>query len=253
MIKLFRKIRYDLIEKKNTIKYLKYAFGEIFLVVIGILIALSINSWNEERKRSSQENIILLDLKSDFQESKERLLITMNMQNLVIKRSSALIQIYEGKIPMPINDSIKLYLAYGAYSWYRPELITGAYDALINTGNSELIKNRNLLKELADYYSIVNSGFEDHDNVMDLLNNLETIAESTILPLSMAKGRLKIGLDTIPNPNEDLAIKFIFEQNAFFGHLYEKTSLEHLRYTIQQELLMRIEKILSVINKELST
>ena len=47
MIKFFRKIRYDLMEKNKTGKYFKYAIGEIVLVVIGILIALQINNWNE--------------------------------------------------------------------------------------------------------------------------------------------------------------------------------------------------------------
>jgi|TARA_R110000737_G_C14509985_1_gene473452 hypothetical protein len=46
MIKFFRKIRQNLVSKGNTGKYLKYAIGEIILVVIGILIALSINNWN---------------------------------------------------------------------------------------------------------------------------------------------------------------------------------------------------------------
>ncbi|MFH4968053.1 DUF6090 family protein [Gaetbulibacter sp. M240] len=69
MIKFFRKIRYKLIEKNKTGKYLKYAIGEIFLVVIGILIALSINNWNEQRKAQQSEiellNRILIDLQID--------------------------------------------------------------------------------------------------------------------------------------------------------------------------------------------
>ena len=59
MIKFFRKIRYDLMENNNTGKYLKYAIGEIILVVIGILIALQINNWNETNKERSYENYIL--------------------------------------------------------------------------------------------------------------------------------------------------------------------------------------------------
>lgn len=55
MIKFFRKIRYNLMEQNKTAKYFKYAIGEIVLVVIGILIALSINNWNENRKIAKQE------------------------------------------------------------------------------------------------------------------------------------------------------------------------------------------------------
>jgi len=52
MIKFFRKIRYDLMVKNKTGKYFKYAIGEIILVVIGILIALQINNWNENRLKN---------------------------------------------------------------------------------------------------------------------------------------------------------------------------------------------------------
>ncbi|SDH72074.1 hypothetical protein SAMN04489796_1046 [Winogradskyella thalassocola] len=62
MIKFFRKIRYDLMEKNKTGKYFKYAIGEIILVVIGILIALSINNWNENVKthRNQRNNLQLI-------------------------------------------------------------------------------------------------------------------------------------------------------------------------------------------------
>jgi hypothetical protein len=59
MIHFFRKIRLDLVAKNKTGKYFKYAIGEIVLVVIGILIALSINNWNESQKNKQQERVIL--------------------------------------------------------------------------------------------------------------------------------------------------------------------------------------------------
>lgn len=66
MIKLFRKIRQNLIAEGKTIKYLKYAFGEIVLVIIGILIALSINNWNQEQQQKKVLNNIYAIIKSDL-------------------------------------------------------------------------------------------------------------------------------------------------------------------------------------------
>jgi hypothetical protein len=62
MIKFFRKIRHNLLMENKTGKYLKYAIGEIILVVIGIWIALQINNWNEDRKSLRAEKEILTNL-----------------------------------------------------------------------------------------------------------------------------------------------------------------------------------------------
>jgi len=70
MAKLFNNIRKKLINDKpsttRTVNYLKYAIGEIVLVVIGILIALSINNWNETRKQHLTDIEFLKSLKTDL-------------------------------------------------------------------------------------------------------------------------------------------------------------------------------------------
>jgi len=66
MIKFFRKIRYELMKKNKTGKYFKYAIGEIILVVIGILIALQINNWNEARKDRIYEIKMLSEISSSL-------------------------------------------------------------------------------------------------------------------------------------------------------------------------------------------
>ena len=69
MIKFFRKIRQHLLMQNKTGKYFKYAIGEIVLVVIGILIALQINNWNENRLKNKSVktylNNLIQDLESD--------------------------------------------------------------------------------------------------------------------------------------------------------------------------------------------
>ena len=66
MIKLFRNIRKNLLAEGKTSKYLKYAIGEIILVVIGILIALQVNNWNENRKTQQRQTIFLNNIKQDL-------------------------------------------------------------------------------------------------------------------------------------------------------------------------------------------
>ena len=66
MLRFFRQIRQKLLENGNIRKYIWYALGEIFLVVIGILIALQINNWNENRKLQEAQNSYLIRLHDDF-------------------------------------------------------------------------------------------------------------------------------------------------------------------------------------------
>lgn len=77
MLKIFRKIRYDLMGENKTGRYLKYAIGEIILVVIGILIALQINNAKEDRKTNSiKQNYyhqIAVDLDKEIENIKARI------------------------------------------------------------------------------------------------------------------------------------------------------------------------------------
>lgn len=68
MIKFYRNIRKSLLNEGKTGKYLKYALGEIVLVVIGILIALQINNWNEDRKNARMEIQVLREISENLGE-----------------------------------------------------------------------------------------------------------------------------------------------------------------------------------------
>lgn len=91
MIKLFKNIRKNMLKEGKTTNYLKYAIGEIILVVIGILIAVSINNWNENRKVKKQEIQIYTELKSDLLQTKMEILNAINKHKERIKSTQSLI------------------------------------------------------------------------------------------------------------------------------------------------------------------
>ena len=78
MLFLLRKIRRKLMEKNKFTTYLLYAIGEIFLVVIGILIAVSINNWNNDRKEQKEITDQLTALLEDLKEDKKNLASSRN-------------------------------------------------------------------------------------------------------------------------------------------------------------------------------
>ena len=69
MINFFRKIRKQLADDNKPMKYTRYTIGEIVLVVVGILIALSINNWNEQRIKSLTETASLLGIRSELNQT----------------------------------------------------------------------------------------------------------------------------------------------------------------------------------------
>ncbi|WP_406682982.1 DUF6090 family protein [Seonamhaeicola sp. MEBiC1930] len=73
MIKFYRNIRKKLLNEGSTGKYLKYAIGEIVLVVIGILIALQINNWNENRLKNIEVKTYLMNLIEDLKDDQDKM------------------------------------------------------------------------------------------------------------------------------------------------------------------------------------
>lgn len=71
MLKFFRRIRRKLLDEGSLKRYLIYSIGEILLVVVGILIALQINNWNEQRKGKREEKVALNDLVAEFHRNRE--------------------------------------------------------------------------------------------------------------------------------------------------------------------------------------
>ena len=98
MIKFFRHIRYNLMKTDKTGKYFKYAIGEIVLVVIGILIALQINNWNEKRKEKLIERELLTYTLENLKTDSLSLVGLINRTGRILKVHQDLINLSKGKI-----------------------------------------------------------------------------------------------------------------------------------------------------------
>lgn len=148
MIKFFRQIRQSLIMENKTGKYFKYAIGEIILVVIGILIALSINNWNEQRKINKEEQNALINLKEDFQYNKSQIESLIFSTNRTLQANLKILE-FTGKKSKPNSevyfDSLINFI--NATKQYFPR--NGFLDDLINSGKLSIFKNENLRNKLS--------------------------------------------------------------------------------------------------------
>ncbi len=95
MLRFFRQIRQRLLTENRFSKYLLYAVGEILLVVIGILIALQINNWNEERKLRQEEQILLRQLRDDYAANLEQLDNKIESRKVLINSSKDLLSFFD--------------------------------------------------------------------------------------------------------------------------------------------------------------
>ena len=150
MIKFFRHIRKSLLMENKTGKYFKYAIGEIILVMIGILLALQVNIWNEDRKERTSEQKILNEILIDLEFAKEDLIRDIDINKRNLQASEKLIQLLLNRENN--GDSIIKLMnnAYNATQFY-PR--TAGYQSLKSKG-LDLIRNDSLRKTVINLFDL---------------------------------------------------------------------------------------------------
>ena len=163
MLTFFRKIRRSLLDEQRFHKYIVYALGEILLVVIGILIALQVNNWNQTRLDRILEKNILIDLKNEFQENKAELEEKQMIRDWIINATTELNEIINGqKLPDNVSkiDSLLNFSTYVAT--YDPR--NGVLDNLLNSGQINLIQNKDLKILLTNWKGAL-AELQEHEQV----------------------------------------------------------------------------------------
>lgn len=148
MLKFFRKIRRKLLYEGNLKRYLIYAVGEIMLVVIGILIALQVNNWNERSKDVVKSHEILLEIKENIHFNSSQFIAEIKEEKKVIKSIDIVLENIS-KLKQ-YNDSLEFHFYYIGY-WPGSSRKSSGYETLKSQG-VELIKSTALRQAVIDLY-----------------------------------------------------------------------------------------------------
>jgi len=167
MLNYLRKIRRDLIKEGNLKRYLAYAVGEVIIVVIGILLALYLNNWNQERTENKMELLYYQSIKNQLNED----LTTLNGE--IKYNQNFLSQFSFAKELILLNDKSKIdtlgkiTLNMVRFSDFRRK--SNIYQTLVNSGEIVLINNNKItekLQSLEENYTYINRLEENHASII---------------------------------------------------------------------------------------
>jgi hypothetical protein len=188
MIKFLRKIRYDLMSENKSGKYFKYAIGEIILVVIGILIALQINNWNEATKNQNEELKLLQEMHNNLKNDLKDCIWNISKQEDLKASNLAVLNHLEEAIP--INDTLKKHYGNLIYATTQRRNMA-AYDHLRSRG-IDLITDDSLRTHITVVYSeryyFIEKMELEYDNPYQLNTVIPQLNEKVILETSEQKG-----------------------------------------------------------------
>jgi len=248
-------------EQNKTGKYLKYAIGEIILVVIGILIALQINNFNEQRKDSEKEQVVLKQLKEDYETDLNQLRQKMAMRDgIVLSALNVLKAIdYPDKI---VRDSLIINLA----KIDNDPTFDPIENDLISSGNLRLIKNEKLKRLLSNWSSDVialqeleaiwtNKIVQQYEPLLSKLGITRDVTDywvnshnqSGLLDENSYSNETVIG-----SSKNSSSILEITNNRDIEGNVSEAISYNKLANTQSVALIKRISEIIELIESEIN-
>ena len=247
MIKFFRHIRKSLIQKNQMGKYFRYAIGEKLLVVIGILIALQINNWNEERKKRIIEDEVIMALNIEYNKAKEELIYkrsVLNSKNEVLRALSENCSLENIEISIEQMDSLISH-SYVLPSFNPPN---ATLSDLLNSGKIEVIRDVELRNLLSTWNGKLDEAKRQESFQGEFLYNRYTpFIEDRIEFKHLREDRMKIrktGKFRIDSRKLLSDVKFC---NLVRRAIYWNTWVENLYLRLERD----IDKIIELTKKEI--
>jgi hypothetical protein len=185
MIKFFQKIRRRLLKEGRVTQYLKYAFGEIVLVVFGILIALSINSWNTNRLEDEKEKVYLKNLRRDLVQQVKLIENQMSYEISISNRAIPIIKQYKQTGGLVIDSSFTYHIGeiLGRMTFIRQN---PTFTDMLSSGNLDIISQLDLKNKIIQYYY-------DLERVEVILNkNNNLFVDEVFIPKTMELSEVQL-------------------------------------------------------------
>ncbi|MCF8272558.1 MAG: hypothetical protein K9I95_01890 [Flavobacteriaceae bacterium] len=265
MIKLFRNIRKKLLEQGKTINYLKYAIGEIVLVVIGILIALQINNWNQQQQNSKQEKQLLQQLLIEYNSNLNQLSNKILLRREGINSAIMLLS-YRDLENLDVQyDSINRHLSRLILRpTFDPEL--GVTTELTNSGKLYILSNEELRNKISAFPSSLNELKEEEMVIFNIIEErftpflIENFQVGRIMSEFLDDEQIRSKVSLMKS-SEGKSIKEWFAKSdpkPLLKHPdfedYISILISNTTYTNDQSVgvKLKIEEIISLIKKELT-
>ena len=230
MISALRKIRKKLLDQNRARRYFFYAIGEIVLVVIGILLALQINTWNKEKQNKAHEIATLKNLIEDLEIQRELIQEQIDFEHVVIKQvDSAKTFISDDANKSELQ---RLFSELAGRHTFKANRAT--FNNMIAIGSINLITNEDLQSSIIRY-------FQRLDYVESVVNNNNLYMMDSNFGLFVANNGLGLEVD------ENLEII----SNKIFSSLQKATILSQLdyRYSSSDSIKTLNETLLEITNK----
>lgn len=229
MIKLFRKIRQSLLSDGKTGKYLKYAVGEIILVIIGILIAVSINDWNGDRKLKIEQQFILKDLKQEMTENLKALETAIKGNEKSFQTALKIRALFnDAEAFNKMSDSLFFASVVKMNFNYTYDPQYGILNSIISSGQINRLSDKELKYLLASIKELTIDALED---VLKIEAQRDELMKSSFNHAYLIEDNMIKGYD----------IKLLYSYPEF------RWAVEHLFYNVRKNGLEEEKKLMTTL------
>jgi hypothetical protein len=179
MVRIFRKLRADVMHEARVRNYLLYAAGEILLVIIGILIALQVNNWNQGRLEQQRVRRYAHALIADLQADIKMVEPIIRMINASLRDINELDAYTRGR-RLEQYDNLDLWqltsnVGYRAYEWHR-----ATFEQMKSAGTLEDIRNFDLVRKITAYYSLTHHLDQDYAYDNERIGEAEALTDEVV-------------------------------------------------------------------------